>query len=36
MSRYCGECNFFSHEGIDGYGYCSVTNREQQYSDIQL
>lgn len=33
MSRYCGECNFFSHESIDGYGWCDVTDREQQCSD---
>ena len=30
---YCGECNYFSHESIDGYGWCDVTQREQQCSD---
>ena len=34
MSKpHCGECNFFSHESIDGYGWCDVTQREQQCSD---
>jgi hypothetical protein len=34
MSKpHCGECNFFSHESIDGYGQCDVTGREQQCSD---
>ena len=33
MSRYCGECNFFNHENIDGFGRCDVTYREQQCSD---
>jgi hypothetical protein len=33
MSRHCGECNFFSHESIDGYGWCDVTGREQRCSD---
>lgn len=30
MSIYCGECNFFSHENIDGFGRCDVADREQQ------
>ena len=33
MSKHCGECNFFSHESIDGYGWCDVTGREQRCSD---
>lgn len=33
MSRYCGECNFFSQEGIDGFGWCDVTGSEQQCGD---
>ena len=33
MSRHCGECNFFSHENIDGFGRCDVTQREQQCCD---
>ena len=34
MSKpHCGECTFFSHESIDGYGWCDVTDREQQCSD---
>lgn len=34
MSKpHCGECNFFSHESIDGFGWCDVTKREQQCSD---
>ena len=34
MSKpHCGECNFFPHESIDGYGWCDVTGREQQRSD---
>ena len=29
MSKpHCGECTFFSHESIDGYGWCDVTDRE--------
>ena len=33
MSRHCRECNFFSHESIDGFGWCDVTDREQQCRD---
>lgn len=30
----CGECTFFKHEDIDGYGYCDIVGREKRCSDV--
>lgn len=29
----CGECSFFSHEDIDGRGYCRITERWPECSE---
>ena len=30
---YCGECDKFSHEDIDGYGICLKANMKRRCSD---
>ena len=30
---YCGECEKFDHEDMDGYGICGETNEECRCSD---
>lgn len=31
---YCRECKFFLNEGIDGYGYCKLSNKERRCSQL--
>ena len=31
--KCCGNCDFFLHEDIDGYGICVLTDREQYCGD---
>ena len=30
----CRECKFFLNEGIDGYGYCKLSNKERRCSQL--
>ena len=32
-TKYCGECDKFLYEDIDGYGICGKTNEECRCSD---
>ena len=32
MATYCGECPFFKHEDIDGYGICYLTGLVMAYT----
>ena len=32
-TMYCGECEKFLYEDIEGYGFCDKTNEEYRCSD---